>query len=95
MVKNEIIVASVLSQGLGVRATARKYGVSPAWVSTLVSRYRAEGPSALEPRSKRPLSNAKATPPEVEDRIIELRKGRASASHLEGLLGQTPRPHTR
>ena len=75
MVKNEIIVASVLSQGLGVRATATKYGVSPAWVSTLVSRYRAEGPSALEPRSKRPLSNAKATPPEVEDRIIELRKG--------------------
>jgi len=74
VVKNEIIVASVLSQGLGVRATARKYGVSPAWVSTLVSRYRAEGPSALEPRSKRPLSNAKATPPEVEDRIIELRK---------------------
>ena len=74
MVKNQIIVASVVSQGLGVRATAKKYGVSPAWVCTLVRRYRTEGPSALEPRSKRPLSNAKATPPEVEDRIIELRK---------------------
>jgi transposase InsO family protein len=74
VVKNQIIVASVVSQGLGVRATAKKYGVSPAWVSTLVSRYRAEGPSAFEARSKRPHSNAKATPPAIEDRIIELRK---------------------
>ena len=74
MVKNQIIVSSVVSQGLGVRATAQKYGVSPAWVSTLVKRYRAEGPAAFEPRSKRPLGNSKATPPEVENRIIELRK---------------------
>ena len=29
MVKNQIIVTSVVSQGLGVRATAKKYGVSP------------------------------------------------------------------
>lgn len=74
MVKNQIIVSSVVSQGLGVRATAKKYGVSPAWVSTLVTRYRAEGPSAFEARSKRPKSNSRATPPEIEDRIIELRK---------------------
>ena len=74
MVKNQIIVASVVSQGLGVRATAKKYGVSPAWVSTLVQRYRAEGPSAFEPRSKRPRTNPRATSPQVEDRMIELRK---------------------
>jgi transposase len=73
-VKNEIIVESVVSQGLGVRATAKKYGVSPAWVSTLVSRYRQEGPSAFEARSKRPLGNKLATAPAIEDRIIELRK---------------------
>jgi transposase InsO family protein len=74
VVKNRIIVESVVSQGLGVRATARKYGVSPAWVSTLVSRFRALGPAGLEARSKRPLSNPKATAPQVEERIIELRK---------------------
>jgi transposase InsO family protein len=74
MVKNEILVASVVSQGLGVRATAKKYGVSPAWVCTLVKRYRQEGPAGLEARSKRPHSNQNATPPQVEDRIIELRK---------------------
>jgi transposase InsO family protein len=74
MVKNEILVASVVTQKLGVRATAKKYGVSPAWVSTLVTRYRSEGPSAFEPRSKRPHSNKNATSPRVEDRIIELRK---------------------
>lgn len=74
MVKNQIIVESVVSQGLGVRATAKKYGVSPAWVTTLVQRYRAEGPSAFEARSKRPHSNKLATAPAVEDRIVELRK---------------------
>lgn len=74
MVKNQIIVDSVLSQGLGVRATAKKYGVSPAWVSTLVTRYREGGPDALTPRSRRPLTNARATSTGVEDRIIELRK---------------------
>jgi transposase InsO family protein len=74
VVKNQIIVTSVVSQGLGVRATAKKYGVSPAWVSTLVKRYRAEGPAAFEPRSKRPKSNPLATSPATEDRIIELRK---------------------
>jgi transposase InsO family protein len=74
VVKNQIIVTSVVSQGFGVRATAKKYGVSPAWVSTLVKRYRAEGPSAFEPRSKRPRTNPHATSPLVEDRIIELRK---------------------
>jgi transposase InsO family protein len=74
VVKNQIIVESVVSQGLGVRATATKYGVSPAWVSTLVSRYRKDGPSAFEPRSKRPHGNKLATPPAIEDRIIELRK---------------------
>ena len=67
-------MASVVSQGLGVRATAKKYGVSPAWVCTLVKRYRQEGPAGLEARSKRPHSNKNATPTWVEDRIIELRK---------------------
>ena len=74
MVKNQIIVASVVSQGLGVRATALKYGVSPAWVSTLVARYRALGPAGLEPRSKRPHANKRSTSPSVEERIVELRK---------------------
>jgi transposase InsO family protein len=74
VVKNRIIVESVVSQGLGVRATARKYGVSPAWVSTLVARFRAQGPAGLEARSTRPLTNPRATAPQVEDRIIELRK---------------------
>ena len=74
MVKNQVIVASVVSQGLGVRATAKKYGVSPAWVCTLVQRYRAEGPAGLHARSKRPRTNPAATSPLVEDRIVELRK---------------------
>lgn len=74
MVKNQIIVESVVAHGFGVRATAKKYGVSPAWVCELVRRFRAGGVEALEPRSKRPLSNPRAVSPAMEERIIELRK---------------------
>jgi transposase InsO family protein len=74
VVAAKVLVESVVSQGLGVRATAAKFGVSPAWVSTLVTRFRAGGEAALEPRSKRPHSNPNATAPQVEDRIVELRK---------------------
>jgi hypothetical protein len=74
VVKNQIVAGSVVSEGLGVRATGKKYGVFAAWVSTFVSRYRKEGPSGYEPRSKRPHANAKATSPVIEHRIVELRK---------------------
>jgi transposase InsO family protein len=53
---------------------ARAYGVSPGWVSKLVARYRAEGESAFEPRSRRPTTSPRATPPEVVSRIVELRR---------------------
>jgi transposase len=74
VVKNQINLASVVTQGLGIRAIAKECVVSPALVSTLVSSHRAEGPAAFEPRSKRAHANPKATPPAIEDRIIEPRK---------------------
>ena len=41
---------------------ARDYGVSKGWVSKLVARYRAEGDSAFEPRSRRPAHPARRHP---------------------------------
>lgn len=74
MVARKILVESVVSHRFSVRATAAKFGVSKSWVSELVRRYRVEGDRAFEAGSTRPHSNPRATPPEVEDRIVELRK---------------------
>lgn len=74
MAKNEIIVASVVSQGLGCERP-RGSTVSRRRGSRRSSRVTA--PSVLGPsrRSKRPHSNARATAPATKERIIELRKG--------------------
>ncbi len=57
-----------------MREVARAYEVSPGWVSRLVARYREEGDVAFELRSRRPHHSPRATPPEVVERIIELRR---------------------
>jgi transposase InsO family protein len=53
---------------------ARAYDVSPGWVSRLVARYRDEGDAAFEPRTRRPHSSPRATPPEVVAQILDLRR---------------------
>jgi transposase InsO family protein len=69
-----LVITAVVVEGRGIREVARAYGVSPGWVSKLVARYRAEGESAFEPRSRRPKSSPSATRPEVVDRIVEVRR---------------------
>jgi transposase InsO family protein len=74
MSKARVIVLAVVHQGLTKAEAAQRYSVSWQWVHTLVTRYNEGGLDALEPRSRRPASNSKATPVAVADRIIELRK---------------------
>jgi len=74
MSKPKVIVLSVVAQGLTKAEAARRYQVSWQWVHTLVTRYHQGGLDALEPRSRRPQSNARATPDQLRERIIELRK---------------------
>jgi transposase InsO family protein len=74
MSKPRVIVLSVVQLGLSKADAARRYGVSWQWVHTLITRYQAGGLEALEPRSRRPMSNPRTTPDVVRDRIIELRK---------------------
>jgi transposase InsO family protein len=46
-----------------------------SWPRTkLVARYRDEGDAAFEPRSRRPKRSPRATPPEVLDAIIRIRR---------------------
>ena len=47
------VILSVMIEGRS-QETARLYGVSEAFVSRLLARYRAEGDTAFEPRSRRP-----------------------------------------
>jgi len=72
--KARLVITAVVVEGRGVREVARDYGVSPGWVSKLVARYRAEGDTAFEPKSRRPKRSPKATPPDTVKLIIDLRR---------------------
>jgi len=74
MSKTRSIILSVVLEGRSQAETARLYEVSQAWVSILVRRYRNEGVSAFEARSRRPkTSPTKVNEPTVQA-IIELRQ---------------------
>jgi transposase len=52
--KAKLVITAVVVEGRSQAEVARTYGVSKGWVSKLVARYRDEGETALEPRSRRP-----------------------------------------
>lgn len=68
------VVEAVLVEGRSIRQVAATHGVSKSWVAELVRRFKADGYSGIEPRSKAPRSNPRRVPIEIEDRIVELRK---------------------
>ena len=49
-------------------------GCRPGWVSRLVARYRVEGGTAFEPRSRRPKTSPRALPESTVEMIVGLRK---------------------
>src|SRR2546430_15794208 len=69
-----LVVAGVRVQGRTKAEVARDYRVSRQWVHEVIKRFDAEGEAGLEPRSRRPRTSPQRTPPEMEDRIIALRK---------------------
>ena len=73
MSKNRVIVEAVVLLGRSQHEVATQYGVSQAWVSKLVARWRREGWPGVEKQSTRPKSNPRTTPPEVIEAVIELR----------------------
>ena len=74
MSRARLVITAVVVEGRSQAEVARSYGVSPGWVSKLLARYRAEGDAAFEPRSRRPRTSPTATPPEVVDEIVRLRR---------------------
>jgi transposase-like protein len=69
-----LIITAVVVEGRSKSEVARDYGVSRYWVQQLVSRYQREGPSAFQPRSRRPHHSPHAVDADTEEMIIRLRK---------------------
>lgn len=74
MSKARLVITAVIVEGRTQAEVAAAYGVSKGWVSKLIARYRAEGETAFEPRSRRPRTSPAALDESVVDRILELRK---------------------
>jgi len=87
MGRERYVIEAIFREGRTHREVAAAAGVSKAWVTKLVARYRAGGELALEPRSRRPRSCAHATAPELQDAVLTLRRELDAAGHDAG-------PHT-
>lgn len=68
-----LVITAVIVEHRTQAEVARSYGVSAGWVSRLVARYRAEGDTAFEPRSRRPHTTPTAIATATVDLILELR----------------------
>ena len=78
------VIEAVVREGRSHREVARSAGVSKAWVTKLVARYRAGGEPALEPRSRRPGSCPHAIAADIQSEILELRQQLDSAGYDHG-----------
>ena len=84
MSKARLVITAVVLEGRSQADVARDYGVSKGWVSKLVARYRAEGDTAFQPRSRRPRSSPTQTPAAVIELIVQLRTQLTAAGHDAG-----------
>lgn len=82
MSKHRVVVLRVVSQQLTVTEAAELYGLSRRHVHRLLARYRDVGLEAVDARSRRPKRNPRSIPPQVVDRIVQLR-GELAASGLD------------
>ena len=70
---SQVIILSLLHDGLTPTQAALRFGVSRKWIYQLLHRYKEGGLEALEPRSRRPNHNPRALTQELRDEIIRLR----------------------
>jgi transposase InsO family protein len=82
--KAKLVITAVTVQGLSQAEAARRYEVSPGWVSRLLSRYRQEGVAAFEPHSRRPHGSPRATPDSAVDAVLAERDRLVTAGHDAG-----------
>ena len=74
MSKARLIITAVIIEGRSQASVARDYGVSKGRVSKLIPRYRTEGDTAFEPRSRRPHTRPGTTPAATVELVLDLRR---------------------
>ena len=84
MSKARLIITAVVAEGRSQAHVARDYQVSQAWVSRLVARYRTEGDTAFEPRSRQPRTRPSETPAATVELVLELRRTLTRQGHDAG-----------
>lgn len=70
---SQVIVLSVLHDGLTPTQAALRFGMSRRQIHRLLARYKIGGLDALEPRSRRPKTNPRSLSEELRNEIIRLR----------------------
>ena len=74
MSKARLVITAVTVEQRPVSEVARTYGVARSWIYALLARYRAEGETAFEPRSRRPKTSPAAIADSTAELIMALRK---------------------
>jgi len=86
-----LLVERILTDGWPVEEAAEAAGLSRRSGFKWLRRYREEGPAGLEDRSSRPRHMPRATPPEWQQLILDLRQKRMTGARIAAQLG---RPHS-
>jgi transposase InsO family protein len=84
MSKARLVITSVVLEGRPVGEVVEQYRISRSWVYELLARYKAEGETAFEPRSRRPKRSPNVIDEATVDLIIELRRTLRAAGHDAG-----------
>jgi len=84
MSKARLVITALFIEHQTPAEVAARYGVHRSWVYKLKDRYQAEGEAALEPRSRRPKTSPGATPAEIVELVLRLRKELAETGHDAG-----------
>jgi transposase InsO family protein len=74
MSKARLVITAVEVEGRTVTEVAKTYAVSRSWIYELLARYRSEGDTAFEARSRRPHTSPSAIGQATVDLIIRVRK---------------------
>ena len=84
MSKARLVITALFIEHQTPAEVAARYGVHRSWVYKLKDRYQAEGEAALEPRSRHPKTSPGATPAEIVELVLRLRKELAETGHDAG-----------
>ena len=94
------LVDAVVLGGARPSELIRSHPISESWLFRLLARYRAGGYAALEPRSRRPKTSPRQTPPHIRQAIVELRRelveqgldagAQTISHHLHERFGSSP-----